>query len=130
MLAEVDLYRHCAVDLEDWDFLRGLTHHAPADVLPAIFCAYLATWRHAAMLEPSPARKENAGRYAGNCRMRVDAAKMERGDKDTMRIYARLVREGPRVACATCQHCDTVGGCRKGLPMVGSECPEWRADFK
>ena len=128
-MAEVDKYRRVVDHPDDWRFVRGLIHHAPAHVLPALMCAYLATWRHAAMGEPSPHRKDNAGRRAANSRLRIDSQRMEGGHAPTRRRYAKLVQDGPKQACTTCQHCSLLGDCGKGLPMDGALCPEWRADF-
>lgn len=128
-MAEVDKYRSLVAHPDDWTFVRGLVHHAPDNVLPALFCAYLATWRHAAMNESRAHKKENAGRYAANSRLRIDSEAMERGDPATAKRYARLVQHGPKQGCATCQHCSLLGECEKGLPGPGDKCEEWRADF-
>ena len=128
-MAEVDVYKICVEHPDDWQFVRSLTHDAPANVLPALFCAYLSTWRHAAMQEPASHRKENAGRRAANTRLRLDAIAMEGGDKDTRQRYARLVQYGPKQNCATCQHCSLIGECKRSLPGPGHLCEEWRADF-
>lgn len=128
-MAEVDVYRRYVENPEDWAFLRPLVAHAPSNVLPALFCAYLSTWRAAAMKEALPHRKDNAGRRAANSRLRVDSHLMMAGDTKTRQRYARLVSQGPRQSCATCQHCTLLGECSKGLPMDGALCEKWKADF-
>lgn len=128
-MAEVDVYRRWVEHPDDWAFVRPLVEHAPSHVMPALFCAYLATWRAAAIKEDVKHCKDNAGRRAANSRIRVDSKRMEDGDKATRQRYARLVNQGPRQSCATCQHCTLVGECDKGLPMEGELCDSWRADF-
>ncbi|WP_299313477.1 hypothetical protein [uncultured Halomonas sp.] len=128
-MAEVDKYQHAITHPDDWKFVRGLIHHAPDNVIPALLCAYLAIWRHAAMNEHKSHRKDNAGRKAANSRLRIDSQRMAIGHAETRQRYARLVRHGPKQTCATCQHCSLLGECNKGLPMRGDLCDEWRADF-
>jgi len=128
-MAEVDIYKRYVVHPDDWRFVRSLIHHAPAQVLPALMCAYLSSWRWAAMQEPASHRKDNAGRRAANTRLRVDSERMEKGHHSTRQRYARLVNSGPKQACTTCQHCTLKGECSKGLPMDGELCAEWKPDF-
>lgn len=128
-MAEVDVYKKYIQHPDDWAFVRGLVHHAPAPMLPALFCAYLSSWRDGAMKERVACRKENAGRRAANSRIRADAEAMQRGDKDVQRIYWRLVNRGPKQTCATCQYCDMEGVCKKALPGTGNLCEQWKADF-
>lgn len=128
-MAEVDVYKNYVEHPEDWRFVRALVEHAPSHVLPALFCAYLSSWRHGAMCEPRPVKKENSGRRAANSRIRIDAERMQRGDKDTRQRYARLVQQGPKQACATCQHCSLLGKCGLGKLGPGHLCEDWKADF-
>lgn len=128
-MAEVDVYRRHVSHPDDWAFLRPLVEHAPSHVMPALFCAYLATWRAAAMKEEAPHRKDNAGRRAANSRLRIDSQRMASGDSATRQRYARLVNNGPRQSCSTCQHCTLLGECGKALPMRGDLCDSWKADF-
>lgn len=128
-MAEVDVYRIYVEHPDDWRFVRSLTHHAPSNVLPALFCAYLASWRDAAMKEPASHRKDNAGRTAANSRLRIDAKNMSAGHEATRKRYERLTSQGPKQACTACQHCSLSGECKKELPMNGALCQEWKADF-
>lgn len=124
----MDTYQKLIMHPDDWQFVYSLVHHAPDHILPALFCAYLASWRHAAMMEPLPHKKDNAGRRAANTRLRTDADRMQQGDQATMELYGRLVREGPKRGCATCRHCTLLGECGNDLPMNTPWCSEWERD--
>ena len=122
-------FRSYVPHAKDWDFIVGIASGMPSRMLPALFCAYLASWRHAAISEPAEHRKDNAGRRAANIRMRESVQGIKRNDARTMAIYTRLLTSGPTISCATCSKCNLEGICTISGDPVGKPCDKWKADF-
>lgn len=113
---------------KDWEFIQRTLQGIPPRLHPALFCAYLASWRHAAINEPKTYRKDNAGRRAANTRIRESALGIKTGNASVLSIYSRLLESGPKVSCATCSKCSLEGVCTAGGEAV-KPCSEWKADF-
>lgn len=114
---------------KDWEFIQRTLHGIPARLYPALFCAYLASWRHVAMIEPVEHKKDNAGRRAANTIIRVSAEGIRNGNERTLATYSRMLTSGPKVNCSTCSKCSLDGICGISGNKAGDVCAEWKADF-
>lgn len=114
---------------KDWEFIQRTVAGLPARLYPALFCAYLASWRHAALSEPVEHKRDNVGRRAANTRIRESAAGIRANDTRTLAIYTRLLESGPKQSCATCSKCTLEGVCSVSKEQAGELCQEWKADF-
>lgn len=114
---------------KDWEFIRRTLQGIPARLYPALFCAYLASWRHAAINEPVVHKKDNAGRKAANTIIRVSAEGVRKGNAKTLATYSRMLTRGPKVNCSTCAKCSLEGICGVSGNQAGKVCADWKADF-
>lgn len=102
----------------------------------ALLRGYAEAWEAGEAAEPSPVKRENAGRKAANIWIREEAKIVRYGEPEDVKHWREAKHRQAPACCHTCEHYDQHGSCTKfdQVPpedfaaMIGA-CPEWEEEI-